>query len=443
MLAFGVCLAASAAQSNSLVWRTNGISADVRNFPLPELLKQIATQTGWRVFVEPDTARNASVKFKNESSGTALKMLLGDLNFALVPKTNSPSELYVFRTRMENATRLVRGINANAKHVANELLVKVKPGTDIDALAKSLGAKITGRNDKLGIYRLEFSDANATDSALAQLQNNSDVQAVDYNYIYEPPPSAQQLASASMGPVSLKLNPPGDSGRPIVGLVDTSVQSLGDQLNQFLLKQLSVAGDSSASGDGLNHGTAMAETILRAMGIAGQGGTSAQILPVDVYGSSGTTTSWYVALGIQAAVDGGANIVNLSLGGTGDSSILSSLIAQGESQGIVFIASAGNEPVATPTYPAAYPGVLAVTAEEHGQLAPYANYGSFVNAAAPDSSIVYLGTTPWLVQGTSVSAAYMTGVAAGTQSATGQTWAQILAALQKSFPVPANPSSQK
>ena len=44
--------------------------------------------------------------------------------------------------------------------------MKVKPGTDIDALAKMLGAKIIGRNDKLGIYRLQFGDAAATDAAL-------------------------------------------------------------------------------------------------------------------------------------------------------------------------------------------------------------------------------------------------------------------------------------
>ena len=70
--------------------------------------------------------------------------------------------------------------------------MKVKPGADIDALAKSLGAKVVGRNDKLGIYRLQFADAAATDAALARLKNNPDVAAVDYNYIYDPPPAQRQ-----------------------------------------------------------------------------------------------------------------------------------------------------------------------------------------------------------------------------------------------------------
>jgi hypothetical protein len=230
LLAFS--LSVRAADTNSLVWHTatDRVSADVRGERLWPLLEDIAHQTGWHIFVEPDTERNASVKFKNLPSGAALKMLLGDLNFALVPKINAPSQLYVFRTTIQNATKQVRVAKA-PRRVANELLLRVKPGTDIDALAKSLGAKIVGRLDKLGLYRLQFGDAAATDAALAQLQNNSDVAAVDYNYILDPPPSVQPVSSANLpagaaAPLSLQLNPPGSSGKVIIGLIDMNVQSL-------------------------------------------------------------------------------------------------------------------------------------------------------------------------------------------------------------------------
>jgi hypothetical protein len=134
-------LGASAAETNSIVWRiaADRVSADVHGESLWPLLEDIAHKTGWHIFVEPDTERNASVKFNNLPSGDALKMLLGDLNFALVPKTNAPSQLYVFRTTMLNATKQVR-VTKPARRVAGELLLKVKPGTDIDALAKLLGA---------------------------------------------------------------------------------------------------------------------------------------------------------------------------------------------------------------------------------------------------------------------------------------------------------------
>ena len=78
---------------------------------------------------------------------------------------------------------------------------------------------------------------------------------------------------------------------------------------------------------------------------------------MDVYGSSATTTTWNVALGIQAAVNGGATVLNLSLGSSGDSSILDGMVQQAIGDGILIFAAAGNQPVATPTYPAAVPGV--------------------------------------------------------------------------------------
>jgi len=119
------CLSVHAAETNSIVWHkaADHVDADIHGEPLWPLLEDIAHQTGWRIYVEPGTTRNASAKFKDLPSGDALRMLLGDLNFALVPRTNAASQLYVFRTVRQNATRLVHAANAPAKHVLNELLV--------------------------------------------------------------------------------------------------------------------------------------------------------------------------------------------------------------------------------------------------------------------------------------------------------------------------------
>src|SRR5208282_4912936 len=149
------CLCGRAADTNSLVWHraADRVDADVRGMALWPLLEKIAVEAGWHIFVEPDTTHTTSAKFKDLPSGDALRMLLGDLNFALVPQTNAPSQLYVFRTNIKNATKQV-AVPKPVKRVANELLIRVKPGVDVDALAKSLGAKISGRLDKLGVYRL-------------------------------------------------------------------------------------------------------------------------------------------------------------------------------------------------------------------------------------------------------------------------------------------------
>ncbi len=464
LLAF--VLNAGAADKNSLVWQTGTekVSADVHGEPLWPLLEDIAHQTGWHIFVEPDTDRNSSAKFKDLSSGEALKMLLGDLNFALVPQTNGPTHLYVFRTVMQNATKPVNIVKP-ARRVANELIVKVKPGTNIDALAKLLGAKITGRIDKLGVYRLQFGDAAATDAALGQLQNNSDVLAVDYNNYLDPPPAVQPIASSAVpagygSQPTLKLTPPtpGDPCSPIIGMIDTpqssvstspsvlpsisvmtdsgsgaSPQSIGNPVELFAPKQVSAA-------DGMalpTHGTAMIQTILRAISQSSDGSSSARILPVDVYGAGESTTSWNVALGVQAAVDHGATVLSMSLGGSSDSAVLDSVLQQAMAGGVVVFAAAGNTPVNAPTFPAAIPGVNDVTAlGAPGQLAAYANFSPQVDMALPGASIVYVGNQAYVVQGTSPATAYAAGIAAGTKSVNCLTWQEILSAMQTKFTVP-------
>ena len=434
---------ARAGDTNSLVWLSAGdyVTADLHGEALWPLLTDIAHQTGWHIFVEPGIERKADVKFSGLTSGDALKKLLGDLNYAFVPKTNEADQLYVFATTMRAATQRVNVVATNkpavAKHVPNELILKLKPGTDIDALAKSLGAKVTGRDDKLGIYRLQFPDAAAADAALASLKTNSDVAAVEYNYILDPPANPQKLANAPVGPVALTLNPPGDSGRVIVGLIDTPIQALSADLQKFLLAPVSITGDTvDLSNTDPTHATGMAETMLRAMAAQG-GGTSAEILPVDVYGNSETATTWNVALGVQAAVNGGATVLSMSLGGTTDSAILAGVIQSAEAAGIVIFAATGNSGADTVNYPAADPGVIAVAATSGNQLASYSNYGAGTAIALPGASVVYLGNSAWVVQGTSPATAFAAGIAAGAKSNTGQPWTQILNTMQQRFPVPA------
>ena len=80
---------------------------------------------------------------------------------------------------------------------------------------------------------------------------------------------------------------------------------------------------------------------------------------------------------------------------------------------------------------------LKPTAAQQGQLASYANYGDFIDMALPGTSVIYSGGQAWMVQGTSVSTAYATGVAAGTKTSNCDGWPQIQTAMQQKFVVPA------
>jgi hypothetical protein len=180
----------------------------------------------------------------------------------------------------------------------------------------------------------------------------------------------------------------------------------------------------------------MANMMLRSLQAATKGSTSVQILPVDVYGPNMTTSTYDVANGIVTAVNNGANVINLSLGGQGDSAFLQSLVQGVLDRGIPIYAAAGNEPVTTPFYPAAYPGVVAVTATERGQIAPYANRGSFVDVAAPDSDVFCFNGQSYYVQGTSAAAAYTSGLAAGIADTTKKSWSEVQTDVSKLLAVP-------
>jgi hypothetical protein len=443
VLAIALLTAAPAQAADSLNWETNRnrVSADIKAGKLLPLLEQIASATGWRVFVEPDTTRTLSAKFSNLPPGEALHLLLGDLNFALVPETNASPRLFVFRTVMKNATQLVRPVSgaqgrSKGKLIPNELIVRLKPGAKIDDLARSLGAKVIGRIDSLNAYRLQFQDQAAADTAREQLAANPDVSSVDSNFSVDRPPAPAGAQSSSLPPPpQLQLKPPPSDGRIVVGLVDTAVQPLGNGLDSFLLKAISVAGDAQSDPNNPTHGTSMAETILRSIAAMTKGSSSVQILPVDVYGPNPSTSTFDVANGIAQAVNSGANPINLSLGSDGDSQFLHSVIQDGNSKGIVFIGAAGNQPVTTPFYPAAYPEVMAVTAIDQGQIASYANRGSFVSLGAPGTSVVYFDNQPWYVTGTSASAAFTSGIAAGYMDATHSSFNQMQAFLRGNFGV--------
>ncbi len=448
-----LCLAVSARAGDvpligTIEWRAsdNLVDAQIEGWPLQKVLEQIAARTSWHVYAEPGAQYVISAKFKNLKPGDALRRLLGGLNFALIPSNSGPARLYVFLSSQAGATVRIEApdqarTEGQAKRsVPNELLVTLKPGAkeSIDDLAKRLGARVVGRLDALGAYRLEFEDSAATDAARAALAENSDVSAIEENLGFARPEVPQVQASGTAPPLVLRPRAVTDGSQVVIGLIDTPVQQQGTILKDFLLPGVSVAGDSAIAADTLSHGSAMATTIL--YGLARSSGASidtpVRILPVDVYGASGSTTTFQLAEGILEAINRGASIINLSLGGETQSPLLESVIQAGHAQGAVFLAATGNQPVTTPTYPAAYSQVIAVTAlGQHGEIASYANRGDFVDAAAPGISVVPFQGQSYVVVGTSTATANASAYAAHVMATTGTRGSQLDALVRQSLGV--------
>ena len=146
-----------------------------------------------------------------------------------------------------------------------------------------------------------------------------------------------------------------------------------------------------------SHGTAVAGLIGANTG-NGEGiaalGWDTQVLSVAVLDGCGIGTASGIASGIRHAADAGARIINLSLNGAPHPA-LADAVAYARSRGALVVAAAGNDGGDAPTYPAAYPGVLAVAAADDAgtRVSTFSRRGSWVDLAAPGEAVVTT-TTP-------------------------------------------------
>ena len=130
--------AGGAWSADNLKWNVaaDRVDATINGWTVPELLEQVATATGWQIFLDPEITNRIPAKFTDKPPGEALRRLLGDYNYALVPGAGSPSRLFVFRNSREQATRAIQPTVAKKKTtkglIPNELIVTLKLGEKID-----------------------------------------------------------------------------------------------------------------------------------------------------------------------------------------------------------------------------------------------------------------------------------------------------------------------
>jgi serine protease len=147
-----------------------------------------------------------------------------------------------------------------------------------------------------------------------------------------------------------------------------------------------LSGGSDARDDH-GHGTHVAGTVAQStdngVGVAGMA-PLARLMPLKVLGADGSGTSVGIADAIRYAADHGARVLNLSLGGGARSAAMANAVAYARRKGCLVVCAAGNGGSRGVSYPAAYPGALAVSAVgPQGLLAPYSSFGPEVRIAAP------------------------------------------------------------
>jgi type VII secretion-associated serine protease mycosin len=217
-------------------------------------------------------------------------------------------------------------------------------------------------------------------------------------------------------------------GRSVrVAVIDTGVDRVNPQLSGALdigAGKDFVDPEGDGTQDTVGHGTRVAGLIAaRPQELTGFVGLApeATIIPVRQNDGKGEGDALTLSQAIDHSVAKGAQVINISQDTEvpmSPDSELGRAVRRALDAGAVVVASAGNDGLSGEkrrTYPAAFPGVLAVAASDrNNERAAFSQPGDFIGVAAPGVDMV--STVPGFGQcvdnGTSFSAPYVAGVAA-------------------------------
>ncbi len=292
----------------------------------------------------------------------------------------------------------------------------------IDA-AERAGFRIIGRNDRLRSARIQVDGSSSADRLRALAGDDA---SFDYNYIVAAPTAPQPVASgAGSSPFENQslnwLGVPADHANwgegVTIAILDTAVSSHPVLENAQIERATLIDDSSGGMAEYSGHGTAVASLIAgnNGVGIA----PAADILSIQVMDSSGLGDSFTLAEGIVQAVDSGAQVISMSLGSYGYTQVLQNAVDYAQSQGVVLVASAGNDGANQVPYPAQFPSVVGVAAvDADSQRASFSNYSDAVDIGAPGVGV----HAAWVddqwdeFSGTSAAAPYVSGAIAATLS---------------------------
>ncbi|WP_394838199.1 S8 family peptidase [Pendulispora rubella] len=292
--------------------------------------------------------------------------------------------------------------------VSGEIAVDLRDDateTDIADLARQYGLALRPNSIFSGPEKLEIAKVSPADEArlLDQLARDPRVEHVEPMAIYrttfvpnDPLYAEKQWHLKRVG--AEKAWEYGCGEGVTVAVIDTGVAcydkgpfSRGSDLAGTRCGDgYNFVNDTPEAYDDQGHGTHVAGTIAQTTnnekGVAGLA-YCARLMPVKVLNRYGWGTLADVAEGIRYAADHGAQVINMSLGGPSSVGILKDAVEHAISKGVIVVAAAGNSGKAV-GYPAAYPGVIAVSAtDQSDKIAWFSSRGPQVAIGAPGVAV--------------------------------------------------------
>lgn len=311
---------------------------------------------------------------------------------------------HVGRAAAENAARERGLIPLRWIEPLHALVVHPAPSVGSDGAATDVEARLHGMAARPDVRYVEAD-------AIARPQLSPD----------DPRYDAHQWAPQRIGAPEAWDTTTGSSD-VIVAVLDSGLDMAHEDLVGRWVPGTDIFNGDTDPSDDFGHGTWVSGVVSAGLdngvGIASIGGAT-RVMPIKVTDDTGSTSYSRIASGVAWAVDNGADILNISLGGTADLQILEDAMRNAHDAGVLVVAAAGNGNSSTRLYPAAYETVLAVAATtETDARWPSSNYGDWLSIAAPGSAI---DTTNWTgngagtyvtAGGTSVATPHVAGVAA-------------------------------
>ena len=281
--------------------------------------------------------------------------------------------------------------------------------------AENNGIQILDQMNELSFLRIRVSDLSKAAQFMEQWENEP-----QYNYPVRAPvlPRAEFLeGEKSFGPNANEWLGVADKreewGRGVkVAILDSGVDRLHDTLDGVFIEEVDLVGGAEIS---KGHATAIASIIAGSkpsqLGLS----PAVSLLSMRVLDEKGEGNSFTVAQGIVEATDRGANVINLSLGGTSRSEVMKNAVDYAHENGVLIVAAVGNDGVGEVSYPAKFENVIGVSSvDANGRQSSFANYGDGVDIAAPGVGVYTAWENEEMVafSGTSVATAFISGALA-------------------------------
>lgn len=293
------------------------------------------------------------------------------------------------------------------------------PGSDTDIRLQGASYSIVQQRLLADghIYRLKLPPGREVPEALSELAQLFPGAIADRNTLYTP---EEFVCSTEGCDAHEAISWSGWAGSiiPRIGIIDTGVNPDHSALSGQKLR-LHQTEMNERTAAGRQHGTAVASLLIGAADSRTPGLLpEAELFAVEAFHRSNggeAADAYALAEAIDHLLGARVHVINMSFSGA-ENAVLHAMIRRARDFGIGIVAAAGNGgPGAAPSYPAAWPEVIAVTAVDAG-LKPWrqANRGAWVTLAAPGVNLWTAASVSGgrLRSGTSYAAPFVTAALA-------------------------------